>query len=92
MAATPSLDRQLIDKDPPMNDFNPKLKGDLKHLDLPQPDQIGFVVRDLDEAIALDDPAFGPFHKTDFGVQQAQDRGGPAAATTEVRLRPNRRY
>ncbi len=63
-----------------MNDFNPKLKGDLKHLDLPQPDQIGFVVRDLDEAIALYDPVFGPFHKTDFGVQQAQYRGGPRSS------------
>lgn len=46
-------------------------------LGLPAPDQIGFVVKDLDKAIALYDPLFGPFHKVDHGEQAASYRGGP---------------
>jgi catechol 2,3-dioxygenase-like lactoylglutathione lyase family enzyme len=44
-------------------------------LDLPAPDQIGFVVRDLDRAIAQYEPIFGPLTVTDFGPQQASYRG-----------------
>ena len=43
--------------------------------DLPQPDQIGFVVKDLGRAIALYDPLFGPFTQPDFGPQSASYRG-----------------
>ncbi len=53
-------------------------------LGLPQPDQVGFVVRDLDEAIALYDPLFGPFRKVDFGPQTASYRG---AAHTSYALK-----
>ncbi len=51
-----------------------------KSLGLPQPDQIGFVVRNLDQAMAMYDPLFGPMHKVDFGNQQASYRGGPRTA------------
>lgn len=44
--------------------------------DLPPPDQIGFVVKDLARAIELYDPLFGPFTVPDFGSQSASYRGG----------------
>ena len=47
----------------------------LDRIGLPKPDQIGFVVRDLERAMALYDPVFGPFHIVDFGAQQASYRG-----------------
>lgn len=50
-------------------------REDLAQLGLPAADQIGFVVRDLDQAIAHYDPLFGPFSKTDFGPQEASYRG-----------------
>lgn len=53
---------------------------DVKQLGLPDPDQIGFVVRDLDKAVAQYDPIFGPFHKGHFGPQQASYRGGEPSA------------
>lgn len=43
--------------------------------DLPQPDQIGFVVKDLARAIDLYQPLFGPFTTPDFGPQEASYRG-----------------
>lgn len=43
--------------------------------DLPPPDQIGFVVKDLDRAITLYEPLFGPFTVPDFGPQTASYRG-----------------
>ena len=46
-------------------------------LGLPQADQIGFVVRDMDAAITLYDPLFGPMKKVDFGEQAASYHGGP---------------
>lgn len=60
-----------------MSDFNPRVKDDLKNLGLPQPDQVGFVVRNLDEAVDRYDPVFGPFKKTEFGTNQASYRGAP---------------
>jgi methylmalonyl-CoA/ethylmalonyl-CoA epimerase len=42
---------------------------------LPPPDQIGFVVRDLDAALQLYEPLFGPFTRPEFGPQQASYRG-----------------
>lgn len=61
-------------------------------LDLPAPDQIGFVVRDLDRAIAQYEPMFGPFAVTDFGPQQASYRGAPPTPISNaLRLRPGRR-
>lgn len=43
--------------------------------DLPQPDQIGFVVKDLERAMELYNPLFGPFTVPDFGHQTASYRG-----------------
>lgn len=42
---------------------------------LPPADQIGFVVRDLDRAMELYGPLFGPFGTMDGSVQQADYRG-----------------
>ena len=36
-------------------------------LDLGTPDQVGFVVRDMDAALALYEPLFGPFNLMDTG-------------------------
>ena len=50
----------------------------LRTLGLPPADQIGFVVRDLDAAIALYGPLFGPFHTIDGSVKDADYRGRKA--------------
>lgn len=42
---------------------------------LPPADQIGFVVRDLDAAIAHYNPLFGPFRKVDVGDYPCSYRG-----------------
>jgi catechol 2,3-dioxygenase-like lactoylglutathione lyase family enzyme len=44
-------------------------------LNLPQMDQVGFVVRDLDEAVALYEPMFGPFSTMDVGPMTYNYRG-----------------
>lgn len=49
----------------------------LDHLGLPPADQIGFVVRDLDQAIAFYSPLFGKFHKIDIGRHSMSYRGQP---------------
>lgn len=49
----------------------------LKDLGLPPIDQIGFVVRDLDAAIAQYDALFGPFKKMEPGIYHASYRGQP---------------
>ena len=60
-----------------MSDFNPRVKEDLKSLGLPQPDQVGFVVKSLEQAIQKYDPIFGPFSKTEYGPQKASYKGAP---------------
>ncbi|WP_162854634.1 VOC family protein [Sphingobium estronivorans] len=57
-----------------------KVREELAQLGLPAPDQIGFVVRDLDQAIAHYDPLFGPFSKTDYGPQKASYQGRSRSA------------
>ena len=47
----------------------------LTHLGLPPADQIGFVVRNLDAAMALYDPLFGPFSTMDGSVKAVTYRG-----------------
>src|SRR5690554_2939270 len=47
----------------------------LQHLGLPPIDQIGFVVRNLDEWVKRFDPVFGPFTFIDGSVQDATFRG-----------------
>ena len=49
----------------------------ITRLGLPPADQIGFVVRDLDAAMALYDPLFGPFSTMDGSVKKAIYRGQP---------------
>lgn len=49
----------------------------LAHLGLPPADQIGFVVRDLNRAIAQYSPLFGPLHQIDIGRHQMSYRGEP---------------
>ena len=44
-------------------------------LDLPPAEQIGFVVRDLEAAMALYDPLFGPFSTMDPGPMSYDYRG-----------------
>lgn len=56
---------------------------ELARLGLPPADQIGFVVRDLDAAMARFEPLFGPFHTMDGSVRGAQYRG----RTADVQLR-----
>ncbi|MGB1139934.1 MAG: VOC family protein [Halioglobus sp.] len=44
-------------------------------LSLPQMDQVGFVVKDLDAAVALYEPMFGPFSIMDVGPMTYNYRG-----------------
>ena len=44
-------------------------------LDLATPDQVGFVVRDMDAALALYEPLFGPFKLMDTGPLDYNYRG-----------------
>ncbi|NND67432.1 MAG: hypothetical protein HKN19_07590 [Halioglobus sp.] len=46
-----------------------------QQLDLPKLDQVGFVVRDLDAAMALYEPMFGPFDTMDPGPMTYDYRG-----------------
>jgi hypothetical protein len=46
-----------------------------KHLDLPDLDQVGFVVRDMGAALALYEPMFGPFSTMDPGPMTYDYRG-----------------
>ena len=47
------------------------MNGAGDRLDLPEPDQIGFVVKNIEAAIKMYEPLFGPFNRPDFGGQQA---------------------
>ncbi len=47
----------------------------LQKLELPQLDQVGFVYRDIDAALALYEPVFGEFSRMDSGVFDYQYRG-----------------
>ncbi len=44
-------------------------------LDLPQCDQVGFVVRNLEQSLALYEPIFGPFSTMDPGPMSYDYRG-----------------
>lgn len=56
----------------------------LTTLGLPPVDQIGFVVKDIEQAIAQYDALFGPFTRMDAEVPAAQYRGREASC--ELRL------
>jgi len=46
-----------------------------RQLDLPDLNQVGFVVRDMDQALALYEPMFGPFSRMDPGPMTYEYRG-----------------
>lgn len=51
------------------------MTSEFQRLGLPPIDQVGFVVRDLEAAIARYDPLFGPFTRLHGPVNQCQFRG-----------------
>lgn len=53
------------------------MSATLERLGLPPVDQIGFVVRNLEAAVALYGPLFGPFSLMDGSVQAVDYRGRP---------------
>ena len=53
-------------------------------LGLPPIDQVGFVVRDLDQAIARYDALFGPFSRMDAEVPAAHYRGREASCELKL--------
>lgn len=55
-----------------------------QQLDLPDLDQVGFVVRSLDNALALYEPMFGPFSTMEPGPMEYDFRG--TKETCEMRL------
>lgn len=57
---------------------------DAELLGLPPCDQVGFVVRDLERAMAMYAPLFGPFTTMDGSVQQATYRGRLADAGLQI--------
>lgn len=59
-------------------------KGELARLGLPQIDQIGFVVRDLQDAMKRYEPLFGPFTTLDGSVQAAEYRGRQADVQLQI--------
>lgn len=59
-----------------------QLQRSTASLGLPSPDQIGFVVRNLEDAMRLYAPLFGPFKLTDYGPSQASYRGRPPSDST----------
>lgn len=56
----------------------------LENLGLPPIDQVGFVVRDLDAAVARYTPLFGPFHRIDGSVKACQFRGRVADVELDI--------
>jgi catechol 2,3-dioxygenase-like lactoylglutathione lyase family enzyme len=55
-----------------------------EQLQLPPLDQIGFVVKDLDSAIALYDPMFGPFDVQKYGEITYNYRGREEACELDI--------
>jgi len=56
----------------------------IERMGLPRVAQIGYVVRDLEAAIRLYDPLFGPFKTMDGSVQAARYRGRLADCRLEL--------
>ena len=56
----------------------------IQQLDLPDLNQVGFVVKDLEQALALYEPMFGPFTRMDPGPMNYDYRGEQEAC--EMRL------
>jgi catechol 2,3-dioxygenase-like lactoylglutathione lyase family enzyme len=53
-------------------------------LDLPPIDQVGFVVRDMDAALALYEPLFGPFTTMDSGEFEYDYRGSKDTSSLKL--------
>lgn len=64
----------------------PAMPNDLAqaHWALPAPDQIGYVVADLDLAIALHTPIFGPFTTMDVTLEGPIYRGRPRDCSLRI--------
>lgn len=58
--------------------------ADLATIGLPPADQVGFVVRDLDRAMALYGPLFGPWSTMDGSVSGARYRGREADVQLQI--------
>jgi len=59
-------------------------KESIEHIGLPPIDQVGFVVRDLERAMALYEPLFGPFSTMDGSVKAALYRGRVADVGLQI--------
>ena len=55
-----------------------------RQLDLPDLNQVGFVVRDLEQALALYEPLFGPFSMMDPGPMTYDYRGQQEECTMRL--------
>ena len=64
----------------------PVAAPDIALLGLPPCDQVGFVVRDLERAMAMYAPLFGPFTTMDGSVKQALYRGRLALADAGLHI------
>jgi catechol 2,3-dioxygenase-like lactoylglutathione lyase family enzyme len=53
-------------------------------LDLPDLNQVGFVVRDIEQALALYEPLFGPFSRMDPGPMTYDYRGSQEECTMRL--------
>lgn len=63
------------------------MRNDLRTvLDLPPVNQVGFVVRDLDAAIALYEPLFGTFQKMDALDMEWDYRGRPETSSLKLAM------
>jgi catechol 2,3-dioxygenase-like lactoylglutathione lyase family enzyme len=61
------------------------MSGDIvRQLNLPDLDQVGFVVRDLEQALALYEPLFGPFSRMDPGPMVYDYRGAQEECTMRL--------
>lgn len=55
-----------------------------RHLKLPDLNQVGFVVRDMEQALALYEPLFGPFSRMDPGPMTYDYRGTQEECTMRL--------
>jgi methylmalonyl-CoA/ethylmalonyl-CoA epimerase len=59
-------------------------EGIRRQLDLPGLDQVGFVVRNMEQALALYEPMFGPFSTMDPGPMTYNYRGAQEECTIRL--------
>jgi catechol 2,3-dioxygenase-like lactoylglutathione lyase family enzyme len=61
-------------------------KDVMQQLNLPPVDQVGFVVRDLEQAIRCYEPLFGPFVEMDATEMEWNYRGEPAVSSLKLAM------